>query len=165
MTDSLFLGDKAALRPVAAEMPASVDLGAAEHGLDASGVEARLADEMARFVDALVDLSGRLKSISEDAGDQLGKLVAVSQHLFVLQISDAILKSLGECRSLDEYASGLGELELNFSDAFREVVLDGRKFACVALTNESARQFFQARHGCEQSGDVHVNSLSGEGLK
>ena len=130
-----------------------------ECGTNPSKVEARLTDEMRRFGVFFADAADRLRAISEDAGDNLDKLVVASQRLFLLQLSDSILQSMRKCSSLAEYVDHLGELELGLGDAFREVVLDGRKFLCVALTDERAREFFCAHQRREQSGNVHGGSF------
>lgn len=139
----------------AAPVEAAIDTPALQNNAMATDIEARLTGEMRRFGTLCRDVSDRFKAISESAGDDLGKLVAASQRLFLLELSNAILKSMRECSSLAEYVDHLGELELGFRDAFREVVLDGRKFMCIALTDECAREFFRGNQGSEQGGYVH----------
>lgn len=129
-----------------------------QHGANAANIEARLTDEMRRFGVFFAESADRLRAIGEDAADDFDKLIAASQRLFLLQFSDAILKSMHRCRSLTEYVDHLGELELSIRDAFREVVLDGRKFLAVALTDERAREFFRAYQRGEKGGDVHWGS-------
>lgn len=135
---------------------------AVQRGANTADIEARLTDEVRRFGVFFAEAADRLRSIGEDAGDNLDKLVVASQRLLLLQFSDAILQSMRECSSLAEYVDHLGELELSLRDAFREVVLDGRKFACIALTDERAREFFRAHQGGEQSGEVHEKSSRAE---
>ena len=122
---------------------------------DAPDIETRLTDEMRRFGVFFAESAVRLRAISEDARDDLDKLIAASQRLLLLELSNAILKSMRECSSFAEYVDHLGELELGVRDAFREVVLDGRKFVCIALTDERAREFFRGNKGSEQGGYVH----------
>ena len=124
----------------------------------APDIETRLTDEMRRFGAFFAESAVRLRAIGEDARDDLDKLIAASQRLFLLELSNAILKSMRECSSLAEYVDHLGELELGVRDAFREVVLEGRKFVCVALTDERAREFFRGHKGGEQGWDVHERS-------
>lgn len=130
-----------------------------EHGANASDIEARLADEVRRFGAFFAESADRLGAIGKDARDDFDKLIVASQRLFFLQFSDSILQSMRECSSLSEYVDNLGKLELSLRDAFREVVLDGRKFLCVALTDERAREFFGAHQGGEQRGNVHGDSF------
>ncbi len=121
----------------------------------AANVETALTDEMRRLAAFITESAIRLQSVGEHASDDLGKLVLGAQRLFYLEFSNAILKSMNRCRSLSEYADNLNKLELSLGEAFREVVMDGRKFACVALTDEAAREFFRAHQGGEQGRDVH----------
>ena len=121
----------------------------------APDIETRLTDEMRRLGVFFAESAVRLRAISEDARDDLDKLIAASQRLLLLELSNAILQSMRECSSLAEYVDHLGELELGVRDAFREVVLDGRKFVCIALTDERAREFFRGNKGSEQGGYVH----------
>lgn len=136
-----------------------------ENRADASSIEARLTDEVRRFGVFFGDAAERLRAIGEDAGDDFDKLIVASQRLVLLQFSDAILKSMHRCCSLSEYVDNLGELELSIRDAFREVVLDGRKFLGVALTDECAREFFRAHQRCEKGSDVHVGRFTRGGVR
>lgn len=150
-----FLDPRCEVTSGAAPVESAIDALALQHNAMATDIEARLTCEMRRFGTFCRDASDRLKAIGEDAGDDLGELVAASQRLLLLELSNAILQSMRECSSFAEYVDHLGELELGVRDAFREVVLDGRKFVCIALTDERAREFFRGNKGSEQGGDIH----------
>ena len=78
----------------------------------APNIETRLTDEMRRLGAFFAESAVRLQAIGEDARDDLDKLIAASQRLFLLELSNAVLQSMRECSSFAEYVGHLGELEL-----------------------------------------------------
>ena len=139
-----------------------LDIGAAEAAVgkvppelqDAllSRVEARLAEEVRRLVGSLDQFSRRAQLIGEllpnDA--DFRKAVTGFLSLLCLQFAHSLRKGLDKPIFLDDGAEYLRELGLTLEQAFREVRLDGRRYAAVACTDDGLDDFSKRTSGADE---------------
>ena len=134
-----------------AEAAAGIPCIESQNALLAS-IEARLTEEVRGLVGALDQFSNRAKLIGEwlPESAQFGKTVTSLLVLLSLQCSHAFRKGLDKPIFLDDGAEYLRELGLTLEQAFREVRLDGRRYAAVACTDDGLDDFSKRTSGADE---------------
>lgn len=121
----------------------TVDASGAQDALLLADIEARLANEVWRLVDALREFGSRAQLVCKEIPDNahFTKLVSSSFILMSLQLAYALHKGLDKPIFFDDGVEYLRELKLCLSDFVREIDLDGRRFLAIALIDQKLGQF------------------------
>jgi hypothetical protein len=108
------------------------------------GMEARLTREVKGLIGTLSQFGSRAQLISEElpVGAEFSKRVTLLLALLSLQLANALGQGLDKPIFFDDGALYLKQLGLGLDDFIREVDLDGRRFLCVALTDQGTAKGF-----------------------
>ena len=130
----------------------AVDASGAQDALLLADIEARLANEVRRLVDALREFGSRAQLVCKEIPDNahFTKLVSSPFVLLSLQLAYALHKGLDKPIFLDDGVEYLRELKLCLSDFVREIDLDGRRFLAIAFIDEQLNQLSGTADGGEQ---------------
>lgn len=127
-------------------------------------VETRLTQEVGRLIASLAQSAGVFQSIREDVPREreFVQLIAGALGMFCLGMADALVQGRNEQILLDDGREYLAELGLNVGELFREVTLDGRRYACIACVDCARKEVFKRADagdgGGDRGGDVHVQA-------
>lgn len=127
----------------------TVDASGAQDALLLADIEARLANEVRRLVDALREFGSRAQLVCKEIPDSahFTKLVSSALVLISFQLAYALGKGLDKPIFFDDGAEYLRELNLCLSDFVREIDLDGRRFLAIALIDQQPSEL-----GCAGDG-------------